>query len=101
MYIRMLCTKLLSPRAELHDRRKGLGMGRACALPVWDRDEEKLILNLNANPDGRGLDQKLAGKDRGRGQSDDRSLYLHLSHAKDCLCTHQRLAWHTALLAGS
>lgn len=31
------------------------------ALPVWDRDEEKVILNLNSNPDGRRLDQKLAG----------------------------------------
>lgn len=36
------------------------------ALPVWDRDEEKVILNLNSNPDRR-LDQKLAGKDTGKG----------------------------------
>lgn len=76
-------------------------MGRARALPVWDRDEEKVILNLNSNPDGRGLDQKLAGKNRGRGQSEDRSFYLSLSHAKHCLCTHRRLACCTIFLVGS
>lgn len=101
MHIRMLCTEPLLAQAEVHDRQKGLGMGKACDLPVWDRDEEKVILNLNSNPDGRGLDQKLAGKARGRGQSEDRSFYLYLSHAKDCLCTHQRLACCTSFLVGS
>lgn len=51
-------------------------------IAVWDGDEEKVILNLNSNPDRRGLDQKLAGKDRGGGQSEDSSLHLHLSRAK-------------------
>lgn len=72
------------------------------ALPVWDRDEEKVILNLNSNPNRRRLDQKLAGKDTGRGQSETRVFYPHLSQVgKTVLCTHQRLACCAIFPGGS
>lgn len=36
-------------------------------LPVWDRDEKKIILNSNSNPDGRGQDRTLVGGRREAG----------------------------------
>lgn len=55
---------------------------------MWDRDEEKVILNLNSNPDGRRLDQKLAGKDREEGMVRKQFFYPDLSQAGKTMLRH-------------
>lgn len=60
--------------------------GSGDALPVWDGDEEKVILNANANPDGRRQDRPLEGAERDSSQK-KRPLALPCPRARGWGCS--------------
>lgn len=73
---------------------------------MWDRDEKKIILNSNSNPDGRGQDRTLVGGAGRQGLSQERqspSSPPALSQGAGSALgssTHRGLACHRGLPAG-